>query len=463
MPSEKALSSRISRLERQLDRLRSSPSLRLGAHITTAMRKPWRAPFLPITLPWQMLMIGLEMLGRRPVPVIEQHQAAEEIVIDETSSPTLMDRAEPNNTILMFPTNGVGFGHFTRMLALAKRLKLADPELEVIFFTTMPTLHLLKAHNIPAHFISGPKYFRNFESSDWNALVEEELTLCLETHKPKMFVFDGAFPYRGMLRSIRHQPNMSKVWMRRGTFRKGSTIPVDSISHFDLIIHPQDSVPLSPSEIDHDVEVLTCPPIVLLDETELVEPDMARRRLGVPLDSRVVYVQLGAGEINDIDSEIRLTIEALISHNDVHVVLGESMIGERLEIDFDRVHLIRDYPNSMYFKGFDATVMAGGYNSFHEARTFGLTSLFYPNMNTGMDDQLARCNVASVEGWGNVLVKRNADTIPSAIDELLSRIDNNPINRDEKGAEKLATDLLHYDFNFRNPTGTEPVPSGNPI
>ena len=117
----------------------------------------------------------------------------------------------------------------------------------------------------------------------------------------------------------------------------------------------------------------------------------------------------------------------------------------------------------MYFKGFDATVMAGGYNSFHEARTFGLTSLFYPNMNTGMDDQLARCNVASDEGWGKVLVKRNADTIPSAIDELLSRIDNNPINRDEKGAEKLATDLLHYDFNFRNPTGTEPVPSGNPI
>ena len=49
--------------------------------------------------------------------------------------------------------------------------------------------------------------------------------------------------------------------------------------------------------------------------------------------------------------------------------------------------------NSIYFNGFDATVQAGGYNSFHETRTFGLPALFYPNMNTGMDDQLARCNV----------------------------------------------------------------------
>ena len=468
MPSEKALKSRISRLERQLDRLRISPSLRLGVHITTAMRQPWRAPFLPITLPWQMLMIGLEMLGRRPVPEIavsEDNAQIEDSMIeskpDEPSQNSFTP--EPNNTVVMFPTNGVGFGHFTRMLALAKRMKAADSELEVIFFTTMPTLHLLKPHGIPAHYISGPKYFRDIDSSGWNALVEEELTLCLETHRPKMFIFDGAFPYRGMLRSVKAHSNMSKVWMRRGTFRKGSSIPVDSIAHFDLIVHPQDSVPLAPSEINHSVEILTCPPIVLLDEDELIERTSARRRLGVPLDARVVYVQLGAGEINDIHSEIRLTIEALVAHNDVHVVLGESMIGDRLNVNLERVHLIRDYPNSMYFRGFDATVLAGGYNSFHETRTFGLAALFYPNMNTGMDDQLARCNVASEEGWGRVLVNRDAESIPPAIDDLLSRIGVDSLSQDMEGARQLASDLLLYEGKLRKPTGTGPVLSGSPI
>ena len=125
------------------------------------------------------------------------------------------------------------------------------------------------------------------------------------------------------------------------------------------------------------------------------------------MESTAVYVQLGAGEINDINSEIRLTIAALTENNGVHVILGESLIGDRLDIDLDNVHIIRDYPNAMYFNGFDATVQAGGYNSFHETRQSTLPALFYPNMNTGMDDQLARCNIAVEEGWGIVVEERN--------------------------------------------------------
>ena len=53
---------RLNRLRREIHRLRVSPSLRLGSHITDTIRKPWRAPFLIITLPWMMLMIGFELL-----------------------------------------------------------------------------------------------------------------------------------------------------------------------------------------------------------------------------------------------------------------------------------------------------------------------------------------------------------------------------------------------------------------
>ena len=149
------------RLRRELHRLRTSPSLRLGAHITTAIRKPWRAPFLILSLPFMMLMIGLELIGLKAQPkALQTNDAGRE--------------KSKGNCIVMFPTNGVGFGHFTRMLAIAKRMKQQDTSLEIIFFTTMPTLHLLKPYGIPAHHISGPKYFKGFESDDWNALLEEE-------------------------------------------------------------------------------------------------------------------------------------------------------------------------------------------------------------------------------------------------------------------------------------------------
>jgi UDP-N-acetylglucosamine--N-acetylmuramyl-(pentapeptide) pyrophosphoryl-undecaprenol N-acetylglucosamine transferase len=420
---------RLTRLQREVDRLRISPSLRLGSHLTDAIRKPWRAPFLILTLPWMMLMIGFELLGWKSQPAA-------------FSTNTSGRLSSKGNCVVMFPTNGVGFGHFTRLLAVAKRMKKLDPELEIIFFTTMPTLHLLKPYGIPAHHISGPKYFKGMSSEEWNALLEEELSVCFETHRPSMFLFDGAFPYRGMLRAIQGRNSIRKMWMRRGTFRKGSSIPVDSIEHFDAVIHPEDSVATVVEKVEHNVEIMTCPPIVMLDSEELLSKEKARSRLGLPQDSVVVYVQLGAGEINDIESEIRLTLESLLENPAVYVVLGESLIGEKIDVDLPRVQILRDYPNSMYFRGFDATVQAGGYNSFHETRTFGLPTLFYPNMNTGMDDQLARCKVAKEEGWGIVLDTRNKDAIVESCALLIRLIDTARIVETSNGAISLSKKLL---------------------
>lgn len=425
---------RVMRLKREIHRLRTSPSLRLGSHITDAIRKPWRAPFLILTLPWMMLMIGFELLGWKSQPSA--------LSVNTTGRPLTK-----GNCVVMFPTNGVGFGHFTRMLAVAKRMKTKDPSLEIIFFTTMPTLHLLKPYGIPAHHISGPKYFKDMTSEEWNALLEEELNVCFETHRPSMFVFDGAFPYRGMLRAIQGRHTLRKIWMRRGTFRKGSSIPVDSIEHFNALIHPEDSVMQTENLINHGLDVITCPPIVMLDKEDLLSRNEARSRLGLPDDVTVVYVQLGAGEINDIESDIRLTLETLLENQKVHVVLGESLIGERINFGLPRLLILRDYPNSMYFRGFDATVQAGGYNSFHETRKFGLPTLFYPNMGTGMDDQLARCEVAEFEGWGKVLKQRTPKTIQSACQDLILRSKTrlHP-KQSANGADKL-TELLVREMN----------------
>ncbi len=418
----------IMRLKREIYRLQTSPSLRLGAHITTAIRKPWRAPFLILSLPLMMFMIGLELVGLKAQPKsLNRHQTGRSLI--------------KGNCIVMFPTNGVGFGHFTRMLALAKRMKTDDTDLEVIFFTTMPTLHLLKPYGIPAHHISGPKYFKGVDSQEWNALLEEELTLCIETHKPSMFVFDGAFPYRGMLRAIEGRANLNKVWMRRGMFRKGARIPVDSIKHFDTIVRPGDAVDEDEEELEHGVELMTCPPIVLLDESDLLSREKARFRLGIPQDCRAVYVQLGAGQINDIASEIRMTLDEVLNHDGIHIVLGESMIGSIIDVQMPNVHVLRDYPNSQYFKGFDAVIQAGGYNSFHETRAFGLPALFYPNHETGMDDQLTRCMVAEEEGWGYVVENRTQENIQIGIQKLLNHAEQGAPVMDENGAETLSKAL----------------------
>ena len=87
---------RIVRLEREIHRLRNSPSLRLGSHLTDSIRKPWRAPFLIISLPWIMMMIGLEILGLKEQPPAFATKDTGRIV-------------SKGDCVVMFPTNGVGF------------------------------------------------------------------------------------------------------------------------------------------------------------------------------------------------------------------------------------------------------------------------------------------------------------------------------------------------------------------
>tara|TARA_B100000683_G_scaffold7487_1_gene8288 strand:- start:9080 stop:10417 length:1338 start_codon:yes stop_codon:yes gene_type:complete len=415
---------------RELVRIRKSPSFRIGVHLITAVEKPWRLIFLPLSLPWLIFSLGLERLGKKAIPEFEQPN---------------FDATANRKSIVMFPTNGVGFGHFTRLLSIARRIKKLDEEVEVIFFTTMPTLHLLKREGIPAYHLPGRKKFNDMPAKIWNKIVEENIANVFAIHKPSMFIFDGAFPYRGMLNSIQGRDEIKKVWLRRGTFKKGSTkIPVDSINHFDYIITPKDSVELEEHDMEFTSTVVKCDPILYLDEIELRPKEDLRNRLGIPHDAIVCYLQLGAGEINDIESDISICLSELEKHENVYVVLGESMLGGRLPSIGGRVRVLTDYPNSMDFNAFDFTIMAAGYNSYHEAIRFSVPTISIPNMNTGMDDQLARVEVAEEAGAMIVLREVSKRRVQAVVERILDEsVRNSMIKASEKlhrpnGANQMA-------------------------
>lgn len=423
------------RLNREIHRLKNSVTYRLGEHLTASIRKPWKLLFLPLTFPYHCFLLGLEKIGRRAPP--STHVLSQSI------------NEKRNNCVVLFPTNGVGFGHFTRMYAVAKAITKHDPDTEVIFFTPMPTLHIPYSEDFPTYHIAGRYKFKEMSSSQWNGLIEEQLLMIFDIHKPKLFMFDGAYPYRGMLNAITRNPNMRKAWMRRGMFKKGSKIPVDSIQYFDTVIHPGDAVTAQEQELDHSVEIMRVPPILLVKKEEMLSKKEARNRLGVPQTAEVWYVQLGAGQINDIESEIRITIEALLEKDPKSIiVIGESLLGQRITYSHERVRILRDYPNAVYFKGFDYSIQAGGYNSFHEMRSSRIPTIFYPNMNTGMDDQLARCKIAEKEGWGIVVEKRDAKSIHQAIQKAVKLETEKSSRRQEERDLKWVSRLFQSPRNY---------------
>jgi len=413
----------IRKYKRELSRTRNSASYRVGNAIISSIIKPWNLLFLPfslITLSWQLVS---EKMGMASPPVNES-------VFEE--------EGVKRNSIVFFPTNGVGFGHFTRLLSIARRINKLDPAIELVFFTTMPTLHILKEQGeFTAYHMPGRKgYKEEIDATAWNKITEEFLSNVFEIHRPNMFIFDGVFPYRGMLNAIRPR-KMQKIWVRRGTFKKNSSkIPLESLNYFDTIIRPADGID-SEADDEYNPDIITCDPIRLLDLEELENRDDVLRQLGIPADSLVVYVQLGAGNINNIDSEIGMTVNTLLNNENIYVVLGESMLGKRMSLKNERMRVIRDYPNSRFFNSFDFAIMAAGYNSFHEAISFSLPTIFYPNMNTGKDDQYARAKVAEDAGAMVVIKNRKENTIAAAIERLC---DPNVRERMRKNSKKLQRD-----------------------
>ena len=340
----------VKRMRRELQRINQSGSFILAKHIAEAIRSPLKAIFLPFTFTMKTLEVIRGKKGGISMPESQEY------------SFQLKKKDNNRDCIVFFPTNGVGFGHFTRLLAIAKSLRKISPDTELVFFTTMPTLQILANEGIVCYHMPSRYRYDGMNASTWNSICEEMLNFVFSIHRPRAFIFDGAFPYRGMLNGIRiHDDGLLKVWVRRGTFKKDSNnIPVESIGFFDAVIRPGDSRPQDYSgEMNHGVSIIRTNPIML--DTSDIETNLnIRERFGIPDFATICYVQLGAGKINEIDSEISMTLDALSRFEHVYTIIGESMIGERITHPKGRVRVLRDYPNSQYFSQFDFSVIAGG-------------------------------------------------------------------------------------------------------
>ena len=378
---------------REISRIQSSGAYRISKHITDSLRNPIKIFFLPISTTILAVKILRNRLGSRADTNDRRY--------------SIVDSGSSRDCIVMFPTNGVGFGHFTRLLAISKQIKTHSPNSEIIFFTTMPTINILSEYGIVCYHLPGRYRYEDMSASQWNALCEELLCLIFALHRPKAFIFDGAYPYRGMLNSIKNkQGNLLKIWLRRGAKKTtANKIPAGSIGHFDAIIRPGDSVEDDFSEETKlNVPIVKTKPILLAHDAN--SENSIRNRLGIPDEAILCYIQLGAGRINDIDEDLQNCLNSLSNYPRAYAIIGESMLGERISYENERTRVLRDYPNSKYFDDFDFAIIAGGYNSFHEVVSAQLPSICFPILNTGRDDQFARAKVASDSGGMNVIRDR---------------------------------------------------------
>ena len=364
--------------------------------------------------------LALESRRDRALQAIEA--LFEETVATVSSpEPAASARLNPQTSsrpeVLFLSSNGVGLGHLTRLMAIARRLQYSDP----VFLTMSQAFRVVEAAGwpvkyLPFHQLSGC----NIEH--WNEWLQYEVEQIL-TKRPRIrtLVFDGSNPYSGLLGAFA-STSLRKIWIQRGMWKKGHMSPehVRRGKNFDLIIEPSDIADSAASELLESAafDKVVTDPIWLLEKEELLSRKKARANLNLPTDKPCCLIQLGSGTNRDVVSLLAAIIPTLKRYGIVPCI-AEWLMGSEIPRIWPGVVDLRLFPIARYLRAFDFSISAAGYNSFHELVGFEVPTIFIANNHHMMDDQSARAEFAMRNDAAIWVEEEAVANIGSAIDMIL--------------------------------------------
>lgn len=328
---------------------------------------------------------------------------------------------------LFMPINGVGLGHLNRCLSVASALKKQEPEAEIVFLTTSIALPIVHRFGFSCHHVT-PAALAGADVGpyEWNRLFANTIEEVMSIYRPGKLIFDGSYPYTGLQKVIAsYKGKMSFCWIKRGLYK--SSVDTDRLAEqlrlFDSVVSPGEisgtdrAGPQSGRALEdgrlHDVN-----PIYLLEPAEILTRSEAREALALDPKRKVAFVQLGAGNINDIE-DLQKTVVEVLQESGFEVVvakspisLGESSGGTGADRE------IVDFPTSRFMNAFDLAVVAGGYNSVCESVVYDVPTIFVPNLSTGSDDQLKRVESVAKAGRFEVIAEFGRDKFSGLVERL---------------------------------------------
>jgi UDP:flavonoid glycosyltransferase YjiC (YdhE family) len=324
-----------------------------------------------------------------------------------------------SSRVLFISSNGVGLGHLTRLLAIARRL---PDNLEPVFATLSQAIPIVESAGYPVEHIPFHVY-TNSDPDPWNHWLAEQLGQIIRFHDCRAIVFDGSAPYYGLVKTMA-PPGLKAVWIRRGMWqeRQNMSGALQRARFFDLVIEPGDvaeSVDRGASRGDGRRQVLKVPPIRLLDSPELHDRSAAAAKLGLDPTRPAVLIQLGSGWNRDLTSILDTLLTAIAARPEVQPVLVEWLIAHRELAIWPQVPRLKGFPVTKYYNAFDFTISAAGYNSFNEIISFGLPAIFIANQHPMTDDQAGRALYAVENEAAFQLPETQLDGVGRLLDLVL--------------------------------------------
>ena len=302
----------------------------------------------------------------------------------------------PNPRLLFYAVNGLGLGHVTRLLAIARAVRAQCPEAQILFLTASEADSVIyqegfAACKVPSKTIAAATGLR---PQTWAKLVQTVTWNTVAAFNPAALIVD-TFP-AGVLHELLPllRWDMRRVFVYRVQQPDKARDPFfqNALALYNLAVIPHiagsEDMPVPPQ-----MPSVWTGDIVIRNRSDALSRQAARARLGLPAEGRVLYVTFGGGGGDEISESLEVTFAALHDSPWLLAVAGAPLERRRGQALPANAVSVSYYPMAECYAAFDAAVSSGGYNSVTELLHIGVPSVLLPSPR-GLDDQFARVNKA---------------------------------------------------------------------
>jgi UDP-N-acetylglucosamine--N-acetylmuramyl-(pentapeptide) pyrophosphoryl-undecaprenol N-acetylglucosamine transferase len=352
--------------------------------------------------------------------------------------------------ILFYAVNGLGLGHVTRLLAIARKVRERAPGAEIIFFTSSEAEDVIfregfAAFKVPSKTLRSEARIR---AATYARMLQTMTLNLLASFHPHVLVVD-TFPagaIQELLPVLRWDSRKVFVYRVQRPEIACSPLTQNTLQLYNLAVIPhnegEEDVPL-PDGLDR----VWTGPILLRDRSEAQTREQARHILGLPQAGKVVYVTFGGGGDAEMDNAMTTVLDALQDRTDLHLAVASAPLYRGRVLRSANVTPVDYYPMAELFPAFDAAISATGYNTAMELLHNGVPTAFVP-FPRQVDDQEKRAAWIEQAGAGLALCPLNADALNGALNRLLDEVESAGISEaamrlvPESGADRAAEAIV---------------------
>jgi UDP-N-acetylglucosamine--N-acetylmuramyl-(pentapeptide) pyrophosphoryl-undecaprenol N-acetylglucosamine transferase len=359
--------------------------------------------------------------------------------------------------ILFYAVNGLGLGHVTRLLAIARKLRVRAPEAEIVFLTSSEAEDVIYREGFAAFKVPSKtlRFEAHLRPSTYARMMQTVVLNLLASFHPHVLVVD-TFPagtMQELLPVLRWDSRKVFVFRVQRPEIAESALVQNTLALYNLAVVPhhegEERVPLPPG-----LDACWAGPIMIRDRDDARPRDEARAILGLPADGPVVYVAFGGGGDCTVGTSLDATLDALAANPmrdamgvPVHLAVAAAPLFRGRVVQRPCVTRVDYYPIAELFAAFDAAVSAAGYNSATEFLHHGVPTAFVPFARQ-VDDQEGRAMRIEEAGAGLCLPELDAAGLRAAVARLLDPATAAPMREHARalaptnGADRAAEAIL---------------------